>query len=216
MIAEAGPVPYDALDPPIRALCRALNAFPGVQTTGKEPGERDDSTLVEITWAQSCAQCHGPYGRGDGPQGPMQVGAVAAFDVGGGDRFDLQQNRRLGRAYLAQMFLRYGNWPDALAACKQAVPHRFVKGRRWAIFCRNDGVEETVDILSFLLEVGRDVHTIAQVSKGLKRVSTHQIVPLGRAKGLYGMAAKSRSKEISPPPCGNTASWVFASGSKSL
>lgn len=52
----------------------------------------------------------------DGPQGPMQVGAAAAFDVGGGDRFDLQQNRRLGRAYLAQMFLRYGNWPDALAA----------------------------------------------------------------------------------------------------
>ena len=52
----------------------------------------------------------------DGPQGPMQVAAAAAFDVGGGDRFDLQQNRRLGRAYLAQMFLRYGNWPDALAA----------------------------------------------------------------------------------------------------
>ncbi len=52
----------------------------------------------------------------DGPQGPMQVGAAAAYDVGGGNRFDLQQNRRLGRAYLAQMFLRYGNWPDALAA----------------------------------------------------------------------------------------------------
>ena len=52
----------------------------------------------------------------DGPQGPMQVGAKAAFDVGGGDRFDLLENRRLGRAYLAQMFRRYGNWPDALAA----------------------------------------------------------------------------------------------------
>jgi hypothetical protein len=52
----------------------------------------------------------------DGPQGPMQVSAKAAFDVGGGDRFDLQQNRLLGRAYLTQMFLRYGNWGDALAA----------------------------------------------------------------------------------------------------
>jgi hypothetical protein len=52
----------------------------------------------------------------DGPQGPMQVSAAAAFDVGGGDRFDLRQNRLLGRAYLAQMFRRYGNWPDALAA----------------------------------------------------------------------------------------------------
>lgn len=51
-----------------------------------------------------------------GPQGPMQVSAKAAFDVGGGDRFDLQQNRLLGRAYLAQMFRRYGNWSDALAA----------------------------------------------------------------------------------------------------
>ena len=51
-----------------------------------------------------------------GPQGPMQVSAAAAFDVGGGDRFDIYQNRLLGRAYLAQMFQRYGNWQDALAA----------------------------------------------------------------------------------------------------
>jgi hypothetical protein len=50
------------------------------------------------------------------PQGPMQVSAAAALDVGGGDRFDLQQNRLLGRAYLAQMFRRYGNWTDAVAA----------------------------------------------------------------------------------------------------
>jgi Transglycosylase SLT domain len=51
-----------------------------------------------------------------GPQGPMQVSAAAAFDVGGGDRFDMVQNRLLGRAYLAQMYRRYGNWPDAIAA----------------------------------------------------------------------------------------------------
>jgi len=51
-----------------------------------------------------------------GPQGPMQVSAAAALDVGGGDRFDLQQNRLLGRAYLAQMYQRYGNWRDAVAA----------------------------------------------------------------------------------------------------
>jgi Transglycosylase SLT domain len=52
----------------------------------------------------------------DGPQGPMQVSAAAATDVGGGDRFDEQQNRALGRAYLALMYRRYGSWPDALAA----------------------------------------------------------------------------------------------------
>ena len=51
-----------------------------------------------------------------GPQGPMQVTAAAAIDVGGGDRFDLAQNRALGRAYLARMYRRYGNWPDAVAA----------------------------------------------------------------------------------------------------
>jgi hypothetical protein len=51
-----------------------------------------------------------------GPQGPMQVTSAAAIDVGGGDRFDLAGNRALGRAYLARMFRRYGNWPDTIAA----------------------------------------------------------------------------------------------------
>ena len=52
----------------------------------------------------------------EGPQGPMQVSLAAAIDVGGGDRFDLRQNRLLGRAYLARMFRQYGKWADALAA----------------------------------------------------------------------------------------------------
>jgi len=51
-----------------------------------------------------------------GPQGPMQVTEAAATDVGGGDRFDTDQNRALGRAYLAQLYWRYKNWPDAIAA----------------------------------------------------------------------------------------------------
>ena len=50
------------------------------------------------------------------PQGPMQVSEAAATDVGGGDRFDLTQNRALGRAYLSRLFWRYRNWPDAIAA----------------------------------------------------------------------------------------------------
>ena len=41
---------------------------------------------------------------------------AAAMDVGGGDRFDLTQNRAIGRAYLAQLHGRYRNWPDAIAA----------------------------------------------------------------------------------------------------
>jgi Transglycosylase SLT domain len=52
-----------------------------------------------------------------GPQGPMQVGAAAATDVGGdGDRFDLAENRAIGRAYLEQLYRRYHSWPDAIAA----------------------------------------------------------------------------------------------------
>jgi hypothetical protein len=51
-----------------------------------------------------------------GPQGPMQVTAAAAIDVGGGNRFDIAENRNLGRAYLARMYRRYGNWLDAIAA----------------------------------------------------------------------------------------------------
>jgi hypothetical protein len=50
------------------------------------------------------------------PQGPMQVSAAAAADLGGGDRFDVFENRQLGRAYLAHLYRRYGNWPDAIAA----------------------------------------------------------------------------------------------------
>src|SRR5437870_10702718 len=51
-----------------------------------------------------------------GPQGPMQVTEAAAADVGGGDRFDLVQNRAIGRDYLALLFRRYNNWPDTIAA----------------------------------------------------------------------------------------------------
>jgi Transglycosylase SLT domain len=51
-----------------------------------------------------------------GPQGPMQISEAAATDVGGGDRFDPNQNREIGRAYLAQLYRRYGDWPDAIAA----------------------------------------------------------------------------------------------------
>jgi Transglycosylase SLT domain len=52
----------------------------------------------------------------DGPQGPMQVSAAAALDVGGGDRFDAPANETLGRSYLAALYRRYGDWPDAVTA----------------------------------------------------------------------------------------------------
>jgi len=80
------------------------------------------ATLNRVAYAVEGAESdHGadPHMWGPdpgGPQGPMQVSAAAAEDVGGGDRFDERENRALGRAYLAQMYRRYGSWPDAVAA----------------------------------------------------------------------------------------------------
>jgi hypothetical protein len=71
----------------------------------------------------------------DGPQGPMQVSAAAAFDVGGGNRFDIYQNILLGRAYLARLFWKYNSWPDALAAYNWGpgnVDQWIVRGRNAA------------------------------------------------------------------------------------
>ena len=80
------------------------------------------TTLDRIAYAVDGAESsHGAdlaMWRSDpsGPQGPMQVSEAAAADVGGGDRFDSTENRALGRAYLVQLYRRYKNWPDAIAA----------------------------------------------------------------------------------------------------
>lgn len=38
---------------------------------GPRGSTKDDPTaLVEMTWQARCTRCHGPYGRGDGPDGP--------------------------------------------------------------------------------------------------------------------------------------------------
>jgi cytochrome c oxidase cbb3-type subunit 3 len=44
----------------------------GAQVQQKaESAEDDTKSLVELAWRKNCATCHGPNGRGDGPQGPM-------------------------------------------------------------------------------------------------------------------------------------------------
>src|SRR5262249_10136725 len=32
--------------------------------------ENEADALIELTWGRQCASCHGPEGRGDGPNGP--------------------------------------------------------------------------------------------------------------------------------------------------
>jgi hypothetical protein len=85
-------------------------------------GPARDADLDRVAFAVDGAESsHGADPRMwraefSGPQGPMQVSAAAAADIGGGDRFDFVENRQLGRAYLAHLYRRYGNWPDAIAA----------------------------------------------------------------------------------------------------
>lgn len=43
-------------------------AAQGQVTARADPG---DVGLIELAWQKNCVSCHGPRGRGDGPQGPM-------------------------------------------------------------------------------------------------------------------------------------------------
>jgi hypothetical protein len=85
-----------------------------------------------------------------GPQGPMQVSAKAAIDVGGGDRFDAAQNLAIGRAYLAQLYRRYGDWPDAIAAYNWGIGNvdKWIRAGRPA----DELLSEVVNYLHLVLQ----------------------------------------------------------------
>ena len=110
---------------------RRITSQPPTAIDGRENSSRDagldtpitvplplDRVATAVDGAESSHGTDTTMWRPDpsGPQGPMQVSEAAATDVGGGDRFDLAQNRAIGRAYLAQLYARYRNWPDAIAA----------------------------------------------------------------------------------------------------
>jgi mono/diheme cytochrome c family protein len=48
---------------------------PTAQTSARAPNaaspDSADKDLVELAWQRSCARCHGPSGRGDGPESAM-------------------------------------------------------------------------------------------------------------------------------------------------
>jgi Transglycosylase SLT domain len=109
-----------------RTSLRDPPVFPGKQQHSGQPAIKDippratplDRVAIAVDGAESSHGADMAMWRPDpsGPQGPMQVSEAAATDVGGGNRFDLAENRAIGRAYLRQLFWRYGNWPDAIAA----------------------------------------------------------------------------------------------------
>src|SRR5579863_9947879 len=89
----------------------ALGACPHAAAAGGgSPGLGNVAAAVE--GAESSWGTNRKMWRPDpaGPQGPMQITAAAASDVGGGNRFDPAMNLTLGRAYLAHMYRRFGSW----------------------------------------------------------------------------------------------------------
>ncbi len=116
-VAQAGE--RASLTEPDAAVSRARNpdqrTIKGLRTNVSAPLDR---IAYAVDGAESSHGADLAMWRSDpsGPQGPMQVSEAAAADVGGGDRFDLTENRALGRAYLVQLYRRYKNWPDAIAA----------------------------------------------------------------------------------------------------
>ena len=41
------------------------------QVSARPTGSELDPNLIDLAWQKNCSSCHGPRGRGDGPQGPM-------------------------------------------------------------------------------------------------------------------------------------------------
>jgi hypothetical protein len=112
-------VRFAGLDAPIVSIVRgAAPAMSAVGLFDAAQGGELDRVAFAVDGAESGHGSNLAMWRADldGPQGPMQVSAAAALDVGGGDRFDMRQNRLIGRAFLAKLYQRYGNWPDAVAA----------------------------------------------------------------------------------------------------
>jgi hypothetical protein len=85
---------------------------------GKAAATELDRVVYAVDGAESSHGRNASMWRArlDGPQGPMQVTEKAAIDVGGGNRFDIAQNRAIGRAYIGLLYRRYGNWTDAVSA----------------------------------------------------------------------------------------------------
>jgi mono/diheme cytochrome c family protein len=53
---------------------QASNQAPQVSARAAPPNAPPggvDSGLIDLAWRRNCEKCHGPRGRGDGPEGPM-------------------------------------------------------------------------------------------------------------------------------------------------
>jgi hypothetical protein len=115
----------DPLVPPVNILRGRLSTGLDISLFGAADGGELDRVAFAVDGVESGHGSNLAMWRDElaGPQGPMQVSAAAALDVGGGNRFDLRENRQIGRAFLARLYQRYGNWPDAIAAYNWGPGH---------------------------------------------------------------------------------------------
>ncbi len=73
VLAACDPAPGE-----VREWSAADHDQPASASSAQQPRARGSARpaggeldLAEVAWTQNCAMCHGPRGRGDGPQGPM-------------------------------------------------------------------------------------------------------------------------------------------------
>src|ERR1700739_1364682 len=85
-----------------------IPAFTADVVAGERAGWRDAPTVPG-----KLAHSGRLAARNGDPPAPLARGGGRG---GGVDRFDALQSRAIGRAYLLQLYGRYGNWPDAIAA----------------------------------------------------------------------------------------------------
>lgn len=191
------------------AALLSLPAFAAATAGGRPAATRQlDHVAYAVDGAESSHGRNPAMWRPDpaGPQGPMQVSAKAAIDVGGGDRFDPTQNRAIGRAYLAQLYRRYGNWPEAIAAYNWGIGNvdKWIKAGRPA-------GKTLSGVVAYLRRVLHDSglcdgQAIARHSCGTQFLGTHGAAwwaalaaYRGAAAGMSGSAGRSV-----PTPFGRT------------
>lgn len=63
-VREWTPADHDQAEGPTRQVAAA---------SARAPDGSVDPSLVELSWQQKCATCHGAQGRGDGPQAAMNA-----------------------------------------------------------------------------------------------------------------------------------------------
>jgi Transglycosylase SLT domain len=150
------------------------------------PGNPLDRVALAVDGAESSHGADEGMWRADpiGPQGPMQVSLAAAIDVGGGDRFDTDQNRAMGRAYLALLYHRYGDWPDAIAAYNWGIGN-----------------------LESWVKAGRPANgSVSGVASYLDRV----LHDSGMCAGLS--ATQTRARTAAPSDCSALGAWKEVMG----